>query len=105
MKTFSLISYKKSLLIKELAKIFNFWGLLLSVFLFSTNSTKSAIGCMDNSKHANKYLGYDYKTPYYVKCACDCKNYQILARHGNRCSRCKHYRKPTETIIIKSLHR
>ena len=74
--------------------------LFITLCTIKTNKIYSQVGCMDNSKHTNLKLGYDYKVPYFVKCACPCKTYEILARHGNKCSKCLHYRATVQTIII-----
>lgn len=80
----------------------NFKYFLVFIITLCTpiNKIYSQVGCMDSSKHTNLKLGYDYKVPYFVKCACPCKTYEILARHGNKCSKCLHYRAPVETIIV-----
>ena len=54
--------------------------LFITLCTIKTNKIYSQVGCMDNSKHTNLKLGYDYKVPYFVKCL--------------------HYRAPVQTIIV-----
>lgn len=48
------------------------------------------IGCMDNSKHADTCLGYDYKNYHYVQCSCPCYRYPHLLDRDT-CARCGHF--------------
>lgn len=67
--------------------------LMLSAFmsLFYVCTSRSAIGCMDNSKHTDTSDGYDYKTYHHVSCTCPCDSYPHYLDRG-QCMKCGHYR-------------
>ena len=67
--------------------------LILILLFFNIKTLFSAIGCMDNSKHANISDGFDYHNYDFVACNCECKKQQYNFDRS-QCKRCGHYRAP-----------
>ncbi|MGE0206513.1 MAG: hypothetical protein AB7R69_01565 [Candidatus Babeliales bacterium] len=67
-----------------------FYALLMLPLLL-----KAEVGCMDNSKYANTYDGYDYKKYHLVYCSCPCDRY-FHAYNRGRCEKCLHFRAPKQ---------
>ncbi len=64
------------------------------IFCFYS-ALQAAVGCMDNSYHADPCVAYDYKNYHYVCCSCRCARYAHSLNRG-MCRRCGHYRVPVE---------
>lgn len=73
---------------------------LISILLMY-QGLHAAVGCMDNSYHADPCVRYDYKNYHYVCCSCRCDRYAHGLDRG-KCRHCAHYRVP-EPLKIKGM--
>lgn len=68
---------------------------LLLYLLMLPGMLNAAIGCMDNSYHADGRE--DYKTYHYVSCPCACRN--LIDERGFECDKCTHKGWPTRGVV------